>query len=78
MRFQVHVQSDDDQSLAAGKHVAIYFTAMLRGYISTYGDDDGLAEFDEDVAPGEAIIQVDGQDFGPYEIYDGADFTVNI
>jgi hypothetical protein len=75
MTFDVFVV-DDDGDPVAGVRVRVQFTSILRGYIEAYADDDGHAEFDEDVNPGEAMIYVRGESFGPYNIDDGDGYTV--
>jgi hypothetical protein len=78
VQFNVQVL-DDDGDPVVGKKVTVIFTSFFRGWLEEFTDDDGQAEFDYDsVEPGKANIYVDDVKYGPYQLDDGDEYTVEI
>lgn len=78
MTFKVYVVDEDDNPVE-GKRVHVSFTSFFRGWLEEFTGEDGHAVFDDErIDPGEAVIVVNDETHGPYDIDDGDGITIQI
>jgi hypothetical protein len=77
--FDVQVL-DSDGNPVAGKHVHASFPGVIgAGWLKELTDDNGHAIFETTSHDhGKVNINVGGKSFGPYELDDGAAYTVTL
>ena len=86
MQFGVHVVDGDDNPVE-GAEVTVYFSEdnplsdLLKGGTSLedFTDEDGHVGFETAFDHhDQVVIRCRGERYGPYDLEDGADYTINV
>ena len=78
MTFDVHV-IDDDGDAVEGTLVRVSFPGIINGgWLEEFTDEEGHAEFDSANDHDEVSIRVRGEWYGPFEVSEGAGFTISV